>query len=68
MARTNSEFPSGEKRPFYADDIEGLKQRLAEELGVDTGDIAIIDSGSRPLKDSDVPPETTRVVPKPKWG
>ena len=68
MATIEVEMPDGETEVIDADTIRNLKRKISEIIGTEEDDIGITDSEGNVVPNSQTPPETALVVPKPKWG
>src|SRR3989442_13918559 len=61
-------MPDGNIRSYNAQTIRDLKRRVAETLGVDEDEVAVLNDSGHPVPESGVPPSSGKVVPKPVWG
>ncbi len=68
MAYIEVEMPDGEIETIDADTVRNLKRKISEIIGTVEDDIGITDDEGNVVPNSQTPPETALVVPKPRWG
>lgn len=68
MSSQQVEMPNGTTRQYSAMTIQELKAQVAATIGVDADEVAILDGDGRPVPEYSSPPQSSRIIPKPKWG
>lgn len=63
------EMPDGTARTYQVDTLDELKAQVADAIGVEHDEVALISEEGTPVnKRDDSIPASMRVIPKPKWG